>query len=113
MRRSAQIFNLFMKSGQVNIEKRYEDLCREGGINVGYVNSRWIRVNETSQLVNTKDFPIGPSKKWSVGKYIIWYSTHVTSTIPKAGMKVLPEVQYSQLYDLNCVRVRVLWEWSK
>ena len=70
MRGSAQTSKLFMKSGQVNIEKRYEDLCREGDINVGYINSRWIRVNETSQLVNTKDFPIGPLKKWSVGKYI-------------------------------------------
>ena len=59
-----------MKSGQVNIEKRYQDFCQEGDINVAYINSQWIKINETSQVVNTKDFPIGPSKKWSVGMYI-------------------------------------------
>ena len=67
MRRSGQMSNLFMKSGQVNIDKRYHDLCQRGDINVAYISSRWIRINATSQEVNTKDFPIGPSKKWSVG----------------------------------------------
>lgn len=60
--------NLFMKSGQVNIDKKYHDLCQKGDVNVAYINSRWIRINATSQEVNKKDFPIGPSKKWSVGK---------------------------------------------
>lgn len=69
MRRSAQKSNLFMKSGQVNINTKYQDLCQEGDINVAYISSRWIKINETSQIVNTKDFPIGPSKKWSTGKY--------------------------------------------
>ena len=94
MRRSAQTSNLFMKSGQVNIDRRYQDFCQEGDINVGYINSRWIRINETSQIVNTKDFPIGPTKKWSVGTYYFF-----------------PHIYINILSNLTFY-ISVSWEWE-
>ena len=52
----------------MNVNKGYRDICGEGDINVAYISSpQWFRINETTQTMNTKDFPVGPVKKWSVG----------------------------------------------
>ena len=46
----------------------YRELCGKRAVNVAFINNRvWFMANETTQQINKKDFPIGPSRKWSVG----------------------------------------------
>ena len=46
----------------------YRELCGKRAVNVAFINNRvWFMANETTQEINKKDFPIGPSRKWSVG----------------------------------------------
>ena len=54
--------------GEAGRGRGYRELCGKRAVNVAFINNRvWFMANETTQQINKKDFPIGPSRKWSVG----------------------------------------------
>ena len=54
--------------GQGEAGRSYREVCGKRAVSVAFINNRvWFMANETTQQINKKDFPPGPSRKWSVG----------------------------------------------